>query len=256
MAAERVRVRGLSIFRPVIYGNTAVVLTQEERNALTTPDHTHRWTVAVRSAASGQESEIVGGADDLSYFIKRVTFKLHDTYPNPTRNVDKPPYEVSETGWGEFEIQIRITFVTEAGEKPVMFYHHLKLHPWTAIGGGDPEIPPLEAARQMGPVHSWQYDEIVFNEPYQSFLNILTAHPPTPLPKTKRRPVPFHTANPASLEASKGGVPEFTQAMEKEEAERLDLARKQIVAETDKWRQKLIDREKELERLQKQLEAQ
>lgn len=105
----------------------------------------------------------------------------------------------------------------------------------------------------MGPVHSWQYDEVVFNDPFQSFLNFLTAHPPTPLPKTKRRPVPFHTANPASLEASRGGVPEFTQEMEKEEAERLDTARKKVIAEQSKWRDILIEKEKELAKLKAQL---
>ena len=78
--------QGVSIYRPIIYGNTAVVLTQKERETLQHPDHTHRWTVAVRSATSAPDSEIVGGADDLSYFIKRVTFKLHDTYANPTRS--------------------------------------------------------------------------------------------------------------------------------------------------------------------------
>lgn len=106
---------------------------------------------------------------------------------------------------------------------------------------------------KAGPVHSWQYDEIVFTDPFQSFLTILTNHPPTPLPKSKRRPVPFNIANPASLEASKGGVPEFTVAMEKEEAERLEEARKKAISEQDKWRAILIEREKELERLTKQL---
>jgi len=32
--------------------------------------------------------------------------------------VDKPPYEVSKSGWGEFDIQIKIFFVDPA-EKPV-----------------------------------------------------------------------------------------------------------------------------------------
>jgi transcription initiation factor IIF auxiliary subunit len=109
MATERVRVRvsssfcpfvalaslltlivqkGLSIYRPIIYGNTATVLTTKQREALaaTSPDHTHTWTVAVRGAASGSDQDIVGGADDLSHFIKRVTFKLHDTYPTPSRS--------------------------------------------------------------------------------------------------------------------------------------------------------------------------
>lgn len=102
-------------------------------------------------------------------------------------------------------------------------------------------------------MHSWQYDEIVFTDPYQSFLNILTAHPPTPLPKSKRRPVPFHTANPGSLEASKGGLPEFTAVMEKEESERLEVARKSVIEQQNKWRSMLIEREKELQKLQKEL---
>ncbi len=66
---------------------------------------------------SEPNSDIVGGADDISHFIKRVTFKLHDTYAVPNRSVyarrlclrlrltelfnsdvDKPPFEVTETG--------------------------------------------------------------------------------------------------------------------------------------------------------------
>ncbi|OJT05394.1 Protein AF-9 -like protein [Trametes pubescens] len=275
-SSDRVRVKGLDIHRPIIYGNTAWVLTQKEREALPTPDHTHRWTVAVRSATSAPDSDIVGGADDLSHFIKRVTFKLHDTYTNPNRTVDKPPFEVSETGyvafclvaeyarltarffaysWGEFEITIRIMFVQESGEKSITFYHHLKLHPWTAPGSGEPEIPPLDVAAKMGPVHSWQYDEIVFHEPYQAFLNILTAHPPKPLPKTKRRPVPFHTANPGSLEASKGGVPEFTQEMEKEEAERLEAARVQLAKEYQRLQLQVLQKEAELSQVKKEIES-
>lgn len=245
---DRVRVRGVSIFRPIIYGNTATLLTPQERENCP-PEHTHKWTVALRSAASVPESDIVGGADNLSYFIKRVSFKLHDTYTNPTRHIDKSPFEVSETGWGEFEIQIKVTFIAESGEKAMTLYHHLKLHPWTAAG--EPEIPPLEVAMKAGPVHSWQYDEIVFNDPYQSFLNLLTSHPPTHLPKIKTKPIPFHLANPSSLEASKGGVPEFNALMEKDEAERLEEAKKAIIAEQEKTRATLIAREKELGRLQK-----
>lgn len=75
--------QGLSVHRPIIYGNTAWLLTSEER-ATVNPDHTHRWTVALRSAASAPGK--VGDADDLSYFIKRVTFKLHETYPTPNRS--------------------------------------------------------------------------------------------------------------------------------------------------------------------------
>lgn len=104
---------------------------------------------------------------------------------------------------------------------------------------------------KMGPVHSWQYDEILFSDPFQNFLNILTAHPPTPLPKTRTKPVPFHLANPNSLEASRGGVPEFNTLMVKDESERLEEARKKLTEEHAKWHKRLIEGEQELERLQK-----
>ena len=35
---------------------------------------------------------------------------MHESYANPNRVVSKPPFEVSERGSGEFEIQIRIYF--------------------------------------------------------------------------------------------------------------------------------------------------
>jgi YEATS domain-containing protein 4 len=165
----------------------------------------------------------------------------------------RPTNSILVYRWGEFEIQIRILFITEAGEKPMTLYHHLKLHPWTATG--EPEIPPPEVALKLGPVHSWQYDEIVFNDPFQNFLNILTAHPPTPLPKGSNKPIPFHLAHPASLEASKGGTPEFTQQMEKDEAQRLEEARKKVAAEQERWRNILIEKEKELDRLKRQLNS-
>ena len=95
-------------------GSTATLLAAADR-ILAPPDHTHKWTVAIRSAASyplppvsqnagadktdeqsgistrGRETEadyhkMVGGKDDISYFIKRVQFKLHETYSQPTRS--------------------------------------------------------------------------------------------------------------------------------------------------------------------------
>ena len=67
--------------------------------------------------------------------------------------------------------------------------------------------------------------------------------------------MPFHSSNmtPTALEASKGGVPEFTQEMEKEEADRLESARKTIIAEQEKLRFTLLEKEKELEKLHRLL---
>lgn len=232
---------------------------------------------------------------------------------------DKPPFMVTETGWGEFTASIRIQFVQESGEKPITFLHTLKLHHWgppitgsiapapsvpaitpaatsqpgesaanspkptnpagqgdnTSVAGtpadagstsspapaaaasaeaqktdkedkdGDVSMeatpaadagvksealtpaatttaPGTPAAAGQGetgaestpagqdgtpadgasitaaptpisiaakyPVHSWQYDELVFSDPLSNFLNILNEHTATPLPARNRRP--------------------------------------------------------------------
>lgn len=73
----------------------ARILTPEESQAITRQqrhplpdgwkDHTHQWTVALRGAASSPDSDIVGGVDDLTHFIKRVTIKIHESFPNSSR---------------------------------------------------------------------------------------------------------------------------------------------------------------------------
>lgn len=61
------RIRGVSVFRPIIYGNTTILLDPEGR---TESDHTHQWTIAVRSATSSSQpkrapQDHIGNADDL-----------------------------------------------------------------------------------------------------------------------------------------------------------------------------------------------
>lgn len=68
--------------------------------------------------------------------------------------IEKPPFEVTETGWGEFDIIIKIHFNPISGEKPLTLYHHLKLHPYEEDGLGNPWP-------KQKPVTSYQYDEIV-----------------------------------------------------------------------------------------------
>lgn len=128
----------------------------------------------------------------------------------------------------------------------------MKLHPW---------LPPATSPDPAGaagaltaasptrdPIHAWQYDEIVFTDPPATFMKILLDHPPTPLPKIKRRPAnPPHVAHPASLAVTARGAPEFSLALEKEEAERLEAARKAVAEQTDRMRAELTETEKELE---------
>ncbi|TKY84996.1 hypothetical protein EX895_006076 [Sporisorium graminicola] len=415
------RVRGLAIHRPILYGSTSTPLTPAEKLAAP-PDHTHKWTVAVRSAASlplpslsaisgapngstfeqgseigavnaaggtttpstiaaaaagssatistrGRDQEhdyhkMVGNKDDISHFIKRVQFKLHDTYASPTRNVDKFPFHVTETGWGEFEIQIKIFFVPEANEKPLTLFHHLKLHPWLqsvaaveaeapatsipaplppsdapapsdtphapggngeqggeastsadttkqemetvsmevddstttaqaeAVTSTDVSADPLSAAKNPSSssssaaaaaaapaeppkpalppvVHSWQYDEIVFPEPMESFYDILSTHPPTPLPVVSALafadPAAYRSYLYAKADAAKGNstaappIPPhplhtptgylfdaLSLEAQNAESDRLDMARIAAIRELEKGREQLIKAEKAL----------
>lgn len=83
--------------------------------------------------------------------------------------VQGQPFVVKETGWGEFEISIKLYFATESNEKPQTLYHHLRLHPY---GKTDSE---RELTQQNGEVISWCYEELIFNEPYEAFYEILTS---------------------------------------------------------------------------------
>ncbi|KAM0756658.1 yeats-domain-containing protein, partial [Meredithblackwellia eburnea MCA 4105] len=239
---------GVSVFRPIIYGNSTVLLEPHEKGDT---DHTHRWTVGVRT-------DQIGGADDISYFIKKVTFKLHDSFPQPLRTLEKAPFEVTETGWGEFDIVIKIFFVPEAAEKPISFSHHLKLHPWplptpapaklikTDEDGASPPIPaaPEDEPVQpiISPVHSWQYEEIVFSEPTETFYAVLLSKAPTPLPRSNRLVIKDKTLQ----MGMSGNIGEFSVDMEAEEGDRLDLAKKNALEEIESLRKKLISNEKEL----------
>ena len=77
-----------------------------------------------------------------------------------------------ESGWGEFEINIKVFFV-DPTEKPLDLYHHLKLHPATPEGN--------EAMLNKKPIVFEQYDEIVFNSPKEEFYQILTQTKTVPM---------------------------------------------------------------------------
>ncbi len=85
---------------------------------------------------------------------------------------DVPPggtFEVYETGWGEFEITIKLYYVPESLEKPQTLYHHLRLHPY-----GETE-EEKEQMRKRGQVPAIVYEEQLFNEPYENFFDIMTS---------------------------------------------------------------------------------
>lgn len=215
MSSGSRRIKNVSISVPILYGNHAVKLAPEKRTEKTPPDHTHEWTVFLKPVQD----------IDLSQLIKKVTFKLHETYDSPVRAVEKPPYEVTETGWGEFEIVIKIHFHSgsELGinEKNFQIFHGLKLHPF------NPKLPP----RENGEVHSVLYDELVFQDPTEKVFEILTQKPANLLP--------YELSDPSKRDQ------EFIRTDEIDELARLDVYINKVNEEIEHQRNEYKDLEQE-----------
>jgi YEATS domain-containing protein 4 len=125
--------------------------------------------------------------------------------------VDTPPFEVKETGWGEFDVQITIFFQPGAAgagaEKPVVFYHHLKLHPTpdddemneNGMMGtiGNTVTPKKKDSKE---VQSWFLDELVFVDPTEATFKYLTAQDAPRLPE--RSTALYRWSNQAEREES------------------------------------------------------
>lgn len=208
------RIKHISISVPVLYGNHAIRLTPETRKPTTPPDHTHSWTVFFKP---------VIGDIDLTPILKKVTFKLHETYENPVRSIETPPYQVTETGWGEFEIIIKLHFNSDLGinEKNFQIFHALKLHPYN----------PLVPVRDNGEVHSVLYDELIFNEPTERLFEILTRKPVNLLS--------YKLSNPNKRDQ------EYIRPDEIDELARLDVYINKVKDEIERQRNQYKDLEQE-----------
>lgn len=149
------RQRGVTIIKPVVYGNISRALPEQLENK-----HTHSWTCYIKPYKN----------EEMSY-VKKVSFKLHESYgPQAERVKTAPPFEVQETGWGEFELIIRIFFV-DPNERPVTIYHHLRLFNHDP-NNPNPGVPQIVKNKIVVSEH---YDEIVFQDPSLMMSQILNA---------------------------------------------------------------------------------
>ncbi|GFP88995.1 transcription initiation factor TFIID subunit 14b [Phtheirospermum japonicum] len=205
---------------PIVYGNTAFWLGKKASEY-----QSHKWTVYVRGATN----------EDLGVAVKRAVFQLHSSFNNPTRVVDSPPFEVSESGWGEFEIAITLHFHNDVSDKPLHLYHHLKLYP-------EEEAGPLSTKK---PVVVESYDEIVLSEPSEAFFARVQNHPAVIVP---RLPVGF-TLPPVPIgdldNRNRGDTKDhpmnqwFTNFSEADELLKLAAARQQVQAHIARLRRQL-----------------
>ncbi len=186
---------------PVIHGSFAVPLGQRA-----TDTRSHEWWIYLRPE----------GNIDISHFIKHVEFCLHDSFDPAVRKVTSPPYEVHESGWGEFDAIIKVYF-QDSVEKMVEFFHPLRLF------HGDTEIPESE------PVVTEYYDEIVFQDPSEKLLSLLKSTPRDYVPPTTRYSAHFN---------------DFTHA-ETIDLKKIEDARRRVREETLKRQERYEKLEKE-----------
>ena len=80
---------------------------------------------------------------------------------------EEPPFEISETGWGGFQIDVRLHFQPFTGEKAQWRSHYLQLEKY----GDDKQQAKQEAA---GCVRAEFLEVVQFNEPTELLFDALT----------------------------------------------------------------------------------
>ena len=214
--------------KKLVYGSVAVW-----RGTRKGPDdqRTHKWTAYVR----GHNDE------DISYFVKRVQFDLHPSFEDHIKIIESAPFEISETGWGEFEMKIKVFFVEVSGEKPIEFTHYLKLYGSQATiqsAGGSlrPSFQAQNVPKKL-PVVVEKYDEILFVDPTEAFYEILQQGSQIPPEQVRQVSV--------SSEIKSHG----TQFLESREVPRLEEAKNRLKAQIAQLKDKHQQEEEVMQRL-------
>jgi YEATS domain-containing protein 4 len=216
-----------------VFGTEAQPFDPEKKPANAPVDHTHQWRIFVKGVND----------EDISYWLKKVQFKLHETYAQSVRTIEQPPFEVVETGWGEFEIQVKLYFVPESNEKPQTLWHSLKLHPY------GPDAEGMRERREV--VVSQNYEEIVFNEPVEPFYEILTGGPSgAQLPRGKgKNAKQIAQSRTADIPLTESPKNPYARTTENREIDRLGEAIKTVEQMTTEEKERLVEREKRLAEL-------
>lgn len=81
--------------------------------------------------------------------------------------VEEPPFSIEETGWGGFQVEVKLFFAPEVGSRAQDRTHFLQLEPY-----GGPEEEEKQKRDMM--VRSEVLDIIEFNEPTEALFDLLT----------------------------------------------------------------------------------
>lgn len=163
--------------------------------------------------------------------------------------VESPPFEVTETGWGEFEVQMKLYFVPEANEKAQTLWHALKLHPYAGDIEGQKE--------RRDPIVSQNYEEVIFSEPVEPFYEVLTSGAPLPVrgkggKGSKQASLRKQGERSAEIPFANSEGNPFSQKEEGVELDRLKEAMKTVEGMVKEESARLAEKEKFMEGLRKE----
>ncbi|KAI3639826.1 hypothetical protein MIR68_002140 [Amoeboaphelidium protococcarum] len=99
--------------------------------------HTHKWKLFIQPHED----------DDHFGYISHVTFHLHPSFNQPKRVITNPPFEVIESGWGEFESIIELHF-KDKRLKSVKLPHMLKLYQFDQQTGKQLAVTAMDGSTQ------------------------------------------------------------------------------------------------------------
>uniref|UniRef100_A0A034VIT4 Protein ENL n=1 Tax=Bactrocera dorsalis TaxID=27457 RepID=A0A034VIT4_BACDO len=91
--------------------------TARLRSKKTSEGFTHDWELYVRGVKEA----------DISTYVDKVVFNLHDSFPKPKRVCNKPPYVITESGYAGFLLPIDIYFRNRDEPKRIQFTYDLDL---------------------------------------------------------------------------------------------------------------------------------
>ncbi|XP_055925309.1 uncharacterized protein LOC129957157 isoform X2 [Argiope bruennichi] len=103
--------------------------------------YTHDWTVFVQGA----------NGNEIKYIVEKVIFHLPDSYPDPKRIKEKPPFILSESTSQNVSIEIEVYFCKEAKLKKVNYIYDICIN--------DDEVNALWTKNLMFPNPSKEFEK-------------------------------------------------------------------------------------------------
>ncbi|RVD88537.1 uncharacterized protein DFL_002719 [Arthrobotrys flagrans] len=85
----------------------------------------------------------------------KVTYKLHPTFQNPNRVIKRPPFKLSEQGWGEFDMEIVLHTAEKGGDHTIkhdLHFQQPKYDITTTITFHNPKPGLMKLLQASGPV--------------------------------------------------------------------------------------------------------